>query len=132
IRPAVRAPKLDLHPAERDRRARRAHPVRQAGAAELQLDAHLRRTAAGHTPQHRAISSPSTSEESMWNISDERIPNNVDLSSDKRLQRALEQWQPAFIDWWKQMGPEGFQLDDVYLRTAISVQPGGWANSHYA
>ncbi|HLU67526.1 MAG TPA: benzoyl-CoA 2,3-epoxidase subunit BoxB [Kofleriaceae bacterium] len=67
----------------------------------------------------------------MSNISDERIPNNVDLSSDKRLQRALEQWQPAFIDWWKQMGPEGFQLDDVYLRTAISVEPGGWAHFDY-
>src|SRR5688500_644686 len=64
-------------------------------------------------------------------LSDERIPNNVDLSSDKRLQRALEQWQPAFIEWWKQMGPEGFQGDDVYLRTAVSVEPGGWAHFDY-
>jgi benzoyl-CoA 2,3-dioxygenase component B len=64
-------------------------------------------------------------------ISDERIPNNVDLSGDKRLQRALEQWQPAFIDWWKQMGPEGFQADDIYLRTAVSVEPGGWAHFDY-
>jgi benzoyl-CoA 2,3-dioxygenase component B len=64
-------------------------------------------------------------------ISDERIPNNVDLSGDKRLQRALEQWQPHFLDWWKQMGPEGFQGDDVYLRTAISVEPGGWAHFDY-
>ncbi len=57
----------------------------------------------------------------------ERIPNNVDLSSDKRLQRALEQWQPAFLDWWGDMGPDGWQADDVYLRTAISTEPGGWA-----
>lgn len=57
----------------------------------------------------------------------ERIPNNVDLASDKRLQRALEQWQPAFLDWWGAMGPEGWQADDVYLRTAISTDPGGWA-----
>jgi benzoyl-CoA 2,3-epoxidase subunit B len=64
-------------------------------------------------------------------ISDERIPNNVDLAGDKRLQRALEQWQPAFLDWWKQMGPEGFQGDDVYLRTAISVEAGGWAHFDY-
>ncbi|HUS68966.1 MAG TPA: benzoyl-CoA 2,3-epoxidase subunit BoxB [Kofleriaceae bacterium] len=64
-------------------------------------------------------------------ISDERIPNNVDLSSDKKLQRALEQWQPHFIDWWKQMGPEGFQADDVYLRTAVSVDVGGWAHFDY-
>lgn len=35
----------------------------------------------------------------------ERIPNNVDLASDRRLQRALEKWQPAFLDWWREMGP---------------------------
>jgi benzoyl-CoA 2,3-dioxygenase component B len=64
-------------------------------------------------------------------INDSKIPNNVDLSSDKRLQRALEQWQPAFIDWWMEMGPEGFQADDVYLRTAISVDSDGWAHFDY-
>jgi benzoyl-CoA 2,3-epoxidase subunit B len=58
----------------------------------------------------------------------EKIPNNVDLSSDKRLQRALEQWQPGFLDWWREMGPDGFQTKDVYLRTAISVDSGGWAH----
>ena len=57
-----------------------------------------------------------------------RIPNNVNLNHDRRLQRALESWQPKFIDWWKEMGPEGFQGDDVYLRTAISVDRDGWAN----
>jgi benzoyl-CoA 2,3-epoxidase subunit B len=57
-----------------------------------------------------------------------KIPNNVDLSTDKRLQRALEDWQPRFIEWWKSMGPEGFQAHDVYLRTAISVDKDGWAN----
>ncbi|MFN7142158.1 MAG: benzoyl-CoA 2,3-epoxidase subunit BoxB [Myxococcota bacterium] len=62
---------------------------------------------------------------------DERIPNNVNLSSDKRLQRALEKWQPAFLDWWKDVGPVGFQADDVYLRTAISTEPGGWAHFGY-
>jgi benzoyl-CoA 2,3-dioxygenase component B len=59
----------------------------------------------------------------------QKIPNNVDLSSDKRLQRALEAWQPAFIDWWSQMGPTDFNQNDVYLRTAISVDKDGWA--HY-
>ncbi len=59
---------------------------------------------------------------------DDRIPNNVDLSSDKRLQRALEKWQPAFLQWWQDVGPEGFQASDVYLRTAISTEPGGWAH----
>ena len=32
-------------------------------------------------------------------ISAERIPNNVDLAGNKRLQRALEHWQPAYLDW---------------------------------
>jgi benzoyl-CoA 2,3-dioxygenase component B len=58
----------------------------------------------------------------------ETIPNNVDLSSDRRLQRALEQWQPNFLSWWKDVGPEGFQAHHVYLRTAISVEAGGWAH----
>ena len=61
----------------------------------------------------------------------ERIPNNVNLSEDKRLQRALEQWLPNYLDWWREMGPDGFQDKDVYLRTAISVEPDGWANFDY-
>ena len=64
-------------------------------------------------------------------VNSERIPNNVDLGSDKKLQRALEAWQPKFIDWWKEMGPEGFQEDDIYLRTAISVDHEGWAHFDY-
>src|SRR6201996_6029288 len=56
------------------------------------------------------------------------IPNNVDLSSDRRLQRALENWQPRFLDWWKDMGPDGTSAFDVYLRTAISTDANGWAN----
>ena len=59
----------------------------------------------------------------------EKIPNNVDLSSDKTLQRALEHWQPEFLNWWDEMGPEGSQGYDVYLRTAVSVHPSGW--THY-
>ena len=35
----------------------------------------------------------------------EKIPNNVNLSEDRTLQRALEQWQPNFINWWDDMGP---------------------------
>ncbi len=61
----------------------------------------------------------------------ERIPNNVNLSEDKRLQRALEGWLPNYLDWWREMGPEGFQDKDVYLRTAISVDAEGWANFDY-
>ncbi len=59
------------------------------------------------------------------------IPNNVDLGSDKKLLRALEKWQPNFINWWMDMGPEGFQHDDIWLRTAVSVEAGGWAQYDY-
>ncbi|HNN53565.1 MAG TPA: benzoyl-CoA 2,3-epoxidase subunit BoxB, partial [Pseudomonadota bacterium] len=61
----------------------------------------------------------------------EKIPNNVNLSADKRLQRALEQWLPNYISWWKEMGPDQFQESDVYLRTAISVETDGWAHFDY-
>src|SRR6185436_9673024 len=65
----------------------------------------------------------------MSNVSlHEKIPNNVDLSADKRLQRALEQWQPGFLAWWRDMGPDGFQASDVYLRTAIAVGSDGWSH----
>ena len=57
----------------------------------------------------------------------EKIPNNVNLSEDRTLQRALEQWQPNFINWWDDMGPVGSTDMDVYLRTAVSVDPQGWA-----
>jgi benzoyl-CoA 2,3-epoxidase subunit B len=61
----------------------------------------------------------------------DRIPNNVKLSDNRRLQRALEEWQPKFLEWWKDMGPDGFQAKQVYLRTAISVDPQGWAKFDY-
>jgi benzoyl-CoA 2,3-epoxidase subunit B len=64
----------------------------------------------------------------MAHISDEKIPNNVELGTDKRLQRALEQWQPNFLQWWMDMGPDGFGAANVYLRTAISVETDGWAH----
>ena len=57
----------------------------------------------------------------------QKIPNNVDLSGDRTLQRALESWQPNFIKWWDDVGPEGSTNFDVYLRTAVSVDPQGWA-----
>ncbi len=55
------------------------------------------------------------------------IPNNVGLGDDGRVRKALETWHPGYINWWKDMGPEGFQESLVYLRTAISVDPKGWA-----
>jgi len=57
-----------------------------------------------------------------------KIPNNVDLNHDKRLMRALERWQPHYLDWWREMGPTDFQEKPIYLRTAISVDADGWAH----
>ena len=57
----------------------------------------------------------------------ERIPNNVNLNGDRRLQRALEGWQPKFLDWWRELGPS-LPTKDVYLRTAIAVGRDGWAH----
>ncbi len=37
----------------------------------------------------------------------EKIPNNVDLASNKTLQRALEHWQPEFLHWWARHGARG-------------------------
>ncbi len=58
----------------------------------------------------------------------ERIPNNVNLAGDRTLQRALEHWQPRFLDWWRDMGPSDFAAADVYLRTAVGVDAAGWAS----
>jgi len=62
---------------------------------------------------------------------DSLIPNNVDLASDARLQRAMESWYPKYINWWKDMGPAGFQDSEVYLRTAVGVDKDGWAKFGY-
>ncbi len=58
----------------------------------------------------------------------DKIPNNVGLDDNRRLQRALEKWQPAYLEWWDSLGPAKSTTMDVYLRTAISVEPGGWAH----
>src|SRR6266566_2511341 len=57
----------------------------------------------------------------------ERIPNNVDLATDRKLQRALESWQPRFLDWWAALGPS-LPTRDVYLRTAVAIGRDGWAS----
>jgi benzoyl-CoA 2,3-dioxygenase component B len=61
----------------------------------------------------------------------QRIPNNVDLATDRTLQRALERWQPAFLNWWSETGPVNTANLQVYLRTAVSVDRDGWANFGY-
>ncbi|HMA75269.1 MAG TPA: benzoyl-CoA 2,3-epoxidase subunit BoxB [Xanthobacteraceae bacterium] len=60
-----------------------------------------------------------------------KIPNNVGLAEDRRILRALEGWHPGYLNWWQDMGPDGFQEALVYLRTAVSVDPKGWAKFDY-
>jgi benzoyl-CoA 2,3-epoxidase subunit B len=61
----------------------------------------------------------------------QRIPNNVGLLNDRNLQRALERWQPGFLNWWNEAGPTNTADLQVYLRTAVSVDRDGWANFGY-
>ena len=70
--------------------------------------------------------------QNVMNVSyDTKIPNNVNLSSDRRVLKALEKWHPGYIDWWTRLIPKQFQDANVYLRTAIGVETGGWAKFDY-
>ncbi len=62
---------------------------------------------------------------------DTQIPNNVGLSQDKKVLKALEKWHPGYINWWNDLIPQNFQNSMVYLRTAVSVDPKGWAKFDY-
>jgi benzoyl-CoA 2,3-dioxygenase component B len=57
-----------------------------------------------------------------------RFRTTSNLVEDRALQRALERWQPEFLNWWRDMGPDGSSNYDVYLRTAVSVERDGWAH----
>src|SRR5436190_6558114 len=100
---------LDLPAPERRRRAWRAHALRPPRIPRVRLEQDVTEMA----------------------ISYDKIPNNVDLASNPKLQKALEEWQPNFIEWWMDMGPDSFQQDDIYLRTAVSVDASGWAHFDY-
>src|SRR4051794_5445558 len=111
LRPPLRLAELDL-PAPQRRRARgRAAPLRHGLPAGLRPHEGVRTTMAVDYS--------------------ERIPNNVRLDEDRRLQRALEAWQPRFLDWWRAQGPTGYQDKEVFLRTAIDVGQEGWASFDY-
>ena len=62
---------------------------------------------------------------------DTQIPNNVGLSQDRKVLKALEKWHPGYINWWNDLIPQNFQDSMVYLRTAVSVDPKGWAKFDY-
>src|SRR3989440_2666912 len=98
---------LDLRAPQRRRRQGCPQGVRQGRKAGVRLEARV-------TIDYNA-----------------RIPNNVDLAGDRALQRALEQWQPDFVDWWREMGPEGSSGHDVYLRTATGIDTEDWTRFGY-
>ncbi|MEJ7704870.1 MAG: hypothetical protein WKF47_14980 [Geodermatophilaceae bacterium] len=77
------------------------------------------RTGAAPAPSERADRARSTTP------SGSRTTSN--LAGDRRLQRALEGWQPKFLDWWRTLGPT-LPTKDVYLRTATAVGRDGWAH----
>ena len=62
---------------------------------------------------------------------DSRIPNNINLSSDRRVLKSLERWHTGFFQWWNNQIPEQFQKSPVYLRTAVNVDADGWAKFGY-
>ncbi|HEU4929773.1 MAG TPA: benzoyl-CoA 2,3-epoxidase subunit BoxB, partial [Candidatus Krumholzibacteria bacterium] len=59
------------------------------------------------------------------------IPNNVNLKENPKLLRALERWHPRFLEWWRDQGPVVHQENEIYLRTAVSVDSTGWAVYDY-
>ena len=86
LRSLERLAELDLPASERRGRARSAHLLRNSQPTRIRFH-----------------------EDLIVGINySEKIPNNVDLSSDRRLQRALEKWQPAYLDWWAEAGPTDF------------------------
>src|SRR5205823_525161 len=100
------------------------------GVAELDLPASKRGRPEGRARRvrHRPAKRVRPEESVMAGIDyAERIPNNVNLIENRRLQRALEEWQPKFLEWWRDMGPHGFQANAGTLRHGVSVESRGWA-----
>ena len=60
-----------------------------------------------------------------------KFPTMWVLSSDRKVLKALEKWHPGYLDWWNKLIPQSFQESMVYLRTAVSVDPKGWAKFDY-
>jgi len=55
------------------------------------------------------------------------IPNNVGLADKPELARGLGWFGAEFRKWWFDCGPAGIRDNEVYLRTPVGVDAGGWA-----
>jgi benzoyl-CoA-dihydrodiol lyase len=144
LRALVRLAELDLPTTQRSGRARRARLLRNPDATAVRRRANLgawlvlpRFEAASKQAPKRLRSEEErarhrTGPALMTTVDfSQKIPNNVDLGSDKRLQRALEAWQPNYLEWWCSVGPTDFNSNEVYLRTAVDVGADGWAKFGY-
>ena len=80
-----------------------------------------------HGPQGRVR--PEAGLTMMRSTTPRRSPTTSTWPGDRRLQRALESWQPNFLQLVGDDGP-GRPTEDVYLRTAVAVGREGWA--HFA
>ena len=58
----------------------------------------------------------------------EIIPNNVNLSNDISLQRALEHWQPKFKSWWKEWPSKISKKMKFIFVLQFLVDAAGWAS----
>ncbi len=54
------------------------------------------------------------------------IPNNVGLEDNPRLAAMMEAFRTAYADWWRALGPQGYDTAEVYLRRPLSVDAKGW------
>ena len=59
------------------------------------------------------------------------VPNNVGLATNPRLRASLEWFGVEFRKWWFDCGPAGIRDNQVYLRTPVGVDAGGWAQYGY-
>jgi benzoyl-CoA 2,3-dioxygenase component B len=60
-----------------------------------------------------------------------QIPNNVGLRNDIAVHASMAAWHGFYLDWWRSMGPEGFDDALVYLRTTVGLNADGWAKFDY-
>ena len=94
LRPAVRLAELDLQPPERRRRSGALKVYGTGDKAAVRLEPRLTSSDLQGTPMtHR--------------LQREDSRTTSTSASDRTLQRALEHWQPNFLDWWNDMGPDG-------------------------
>src|SRR5262249_13238241 len=140
LRAPDRVAELDLPAAERGRRGGRLAALWKRPEAEIRYDEsveangewRIANSSSLFATPHSLFAQPGTTAMNIMQVDySTKIPNNVNLSEDRQVLKALEGWHPGYVDWWQDMGPEGFQQSLVYLRTAYSVDPRGWAKFDY-